>query len=337
VPLFTPPLDTRIGSYRLTNQLVGVTVENGAYRVSLTKVEKYLRFCIGLGFEYFEFSHLFSQWGAKCAPQVAAKVNGKTQRIFGWDNASDDPKYIELLGIVLPKLVKLTKKLGIFEKSMIHISDEPSEASIETYKKLRNIVKPLVAGMPVCDAASDLGYAEIVDIPFVAISEVHKFIDAHAENFGAYYCCGPIGGYYTNRFISFPQTRIRVLGTMLYLSGAKGFLHWGYNFYHSALSVYSLNPFDSADGGKHYPAGDPFIVYPDFKNNGALPSIRLIAMNQAMDDYRMLEALEQKTSRAYVVSLIGKAGVKGFNQYPHDDSWLPEFFEKVKAEIMDAK
>ena len=39
------------------------------------------------------------------------------------------------------------------------------------------------------------------------------------------------------RLISNTAARTRVLGVQMYALGAKGFLHWGYNFYNSQLII----------------------------------------------------------------------------------------------------
>ncbi|MES9143981.1 glycoside hydrolase domain-containing protein, partial [Cutibacterium acnes] len=73
---FTPPLDTKVGGERPTVQLVGVNVTNGKYSFDFSKLKRFVDMCLGLGVEYFEMSHLFTQWGAAFAPKVIATVDG---------------------------------------------------------------------------------------------------------------------------------------------------------------------------------------------------------------------------------------------------------------------
>ena len=47
-------------------------------------MKRWIDLCKSCGIEYFEMSHLFSQWGARYAPKVMAMVDGKEERIFGW-------------------------------------------------------------------------------------------------------------------------------------------------------------------------------------------------------------------------------------------------------------
>lgn len=79
--------------------------------------------------------------------------------------------------------------------------------------------------------------------------------------------------YLANQFLNMPSARNRILGCQLWLNEAKGFLHWGFNFYNDGLSHRSIDPFRETDAGGHFPAGDSFVVYPG--EDGALDSLRL--------------------------------------------------------------
>ena len=89
-PIHTPPLDTYVGGERMTAQLVDVWEENGQYRFGTEKLEDWFRRLRAWGVEYFEMAHLFSQWGAKCAPKI---VSADGRRLFGWDDASTGERY----------------------------------------------------------------------------------------------------------------------------------------------------------------------------------------------------------------------------------------------------
>ena len=64
--------------------------------------------------KYFEFSHLFTQWGAAAAPKIIVKRDdGTTQRMFGWDTPSDSEASTSFLRIFLKQLVAFTEEQGI--------------------------------------------------------------------------------------------------------------------------------------------------------------------------------------------------------------------------------
>ena len=112
-PVFTPPLDTAIGGERRTVQLVDVTVTEGKYHFEFGNFRKWVRMASGCGIEYFEISHLFSQWGAKAAPKVMAVKDGTYQQIFGWDTDSAGEEYRDFLHQFLTALKEKTKGLSM--------------------------------------------------------------------------------------------------------------------------------------------------------------------------------------------------------------------------------
>ena len=76
VPIWTPPLDTRVGHERLTTQLVDITLEGDAYRFDFSRFRRFIRLCLDAGIRYFEMAHLFTQWGARHCPKIMAVQDG---------------------------------------------------------------------------------------------------------------------------------------------------------------------------------------------------------------------------------------------------------------------
>ncbi len=331
-PLFTPPLDTKPGTYRLTTQLVDVAFDGADYRFNFDKLDYFLDFVRQRGIEYIEFSHLFSQWGAEFCPKVMVEENGKIDNKFGWDIKSDSEEYLAFLGAFLPQLVSFIARKGIKDKCYFHLSDEPNSEHIERYRKLSAIVHPYLDGCPVMDALSDYELAQdnTVDMPVVAIEKSAKFIEVKHRH-AAYNCCYPRSDYYTNRFIHFPAERMRVLGALLYYNDAVGYLHWGYNFYNARFSVGAIDPYLTADADGQWPAGDPFIVYPTA--DGCIDSIRHETFLESMQDFRSLCALEKLSNRQYVLQLFEGYEIKGYNRYPRRAEWLVQFRNTVNEEI----
>ena len=198
----------------------------------------------------------------------------------------------------------------------MHISDEPSEYWLKDYAKRRALVKRLLPEVTHIDAISDSSIAQqgLVDIPVASTDHAEAFL-GKGKPFWAYYCWPQCGGSLSNRMMNMPPERTRILGMQLYESGAGGFLHWGYNFYNTALSLRSVDPFFETDAGGCFPAGDAFSVYPG--KDGALSSLRLEYLKEGWEDYRALFLLEQLTGREKVLSLLHGEGVHGFTCYPH--------------------
>ena len=329
-PLFTPALDTERGKYRMSVQLVDVTKTTDGYVFGFERLRAFIRFVKGYGIERLELCHLFTQWGAKHAPKIMAKVDGKNQRIFGWDTVAEGEEYIGFLQALLPQLVRLLQEEKT--QAVFHLSDEPGE-SYEQYARLSAIVKPLIRPFTTVDACPPeyqrKGY---VDCAFVStdLAEQNK---EYIANCAVYYCCGQHKDYLANRFITMPSVRNRVLGAQLYQSQAKGFLQWGYNFYHSSGSRRVIEPLLVNDGWGAYPSGDCFIVYPNVRFGGVYESLRNEVFLEGLQDYRLLKALEEVKGRESVETLLRSFGVEGFCQYPHDEQTYLRLIESAKRAL----
>ena len=108
-PVFTPPLDTQRGGERLTVQLVDVKQTADGYEFNFDKLARWIALAQSVGIRYFEISHLATQWGAEKTPKIIADVDGKEQRIFGWDVASNSLKYRKFLAAFLPELTEFLR------------------------------------------------------------------------------------------------------------------------------------------------------------------------------------------------------------------------------------
>lgn len=328
-PLFTPPLDTAVGTERKTIQLIDVEVDNGEYRFDFSKLQKFVEFAKENGIKYFEFSHLFTQWGGEFCPKIIANIDGRAQKIFGWHVKSDSVEYRQFLGAFLPKLYTEIVRLGIKDCSYMHLTDEPSKDNVEKYAELCSIVKEYMPQIPTMDALSNTIFCEkgIVDIPVPITTHYNDFSKFSLKEKFVYYCCDPYNEYYSNRIINMPGLRTRILGMQLYQTGANGFLHWGFNFYNSVLSLERINPYIATDSCGFFPSGDAFIVYPTDK--GVNYSIRAELLKESMQDYNALKTLESLAGKEFVMDMLRKVGVQGYNVYPRKD----KDFLKLRNEI----
>ncbi|MBE6674327.1 MAG: DUF4091 domain-containing protein [Ruminococcaceae bacterium] len=317
-PMFTPPLDTRQGKERLTVQLVDVTKTDKGYEFDFKRLVSFMKKAKELGIEYFEMSHLFTQWGAKAAPKIVAKVDGKLKRIFGWNTPATGKEYEEFLGALLPKLTETLKREGLYQSCRFHISDEPNEQCLESYKAAKAIFKKYAPDANVMDALSHYEfYAQgLVDTAISSSAHIQTFLDNKTPDLWVYYCCAETDSYLSNRYMSMPGERIRVLGMQMYLNDIKGFLHWGYNFYNSVLSDEAVDPYLITDAGGGLQSGDCFCVYPG--KDGALDSVRFENFYDGIQDYKLFKCLENKIGREEAEKLLLDNGFKKtFTDYPH--------------------
>lgn len=332
-PVLTPPLDTKVGGERPTMQLVDITKTSSGYEYSYDLLDKWIDMCNEIGFEYFEISHFFTQWGAKHAPKVVAYVNGRKKRIFGWETDATSDEYISFLRDFISNLLIYLKNKGVDKRCFFHISDEPNEKNIEGYRNARNSIIDLLDGYLVTDALSSIEFYKqgIVTSPIPATDKIEPFLKQNIDNLWTYYCCGQFIDV-SNRFIAMPSQRNRIIGTQLYKYRIKGFLQWGYNFYYNQYSRKLVNPFLITDGDFFAPAGDAYSVYPGHDQK-PLKSLRLVVFNEALQDLRAFLKLESLTSYEHVMKIIEKNGKISFSKFPEDIEYIINLRERVNKEI----
>ena len=337
-PVFTPPLDTYVGGERTTTQLVDITVNDGEYSFNFDKLKRWINLCRKVGIEYFEISHFFTQWGAAHAPKIVANVDGAEKKIFGWETEACGKEYSDFLRIFIPRLLAFLKKQGVDKKSVFHISDEPTLEQIPSYKAARDIVAPLLKGYKIIDALSNYAFYEsgAVSNPIPATDHIQPFIENKVPDLWAYYCCGQHKKV-SNRFISMPSYRNRIIGVQLYKYGIKGFLHWGYNYYNSQLSYARINPFINTDCDYFAPAGDAYSVYPA-PNGTAYESLRLTVFHDALQDMCALELCEKLYGKDFVINLIEESCdcEITFSEYPRKEEYILNLRERINNVIKES-
>ncbi len=335
-PIHTPPLDTAQGFERLTCQLVDVTVTGGRYAFGFDRLRRFVDICVRAGIRNFEMAHLFTQWGAERAPKIMATVDGVYGRLFGWDDPACGGAYAAFLGAYLPALTAELRRLGIADRCLFHISDEPSQSQLASYLAAKAVAARYLDGFVVLDAMSDLEIykTDPTVTPVVATNHIEPFLRENVRGMWAYYCVGQYKDV-SNQFMAMPSARTRILGVQLYKFRMAGFLHWSLNFYNSQYSLYPIDPYAVTDGDGFAPAGDMFQLYP---GEGGEPeeSIRFQVTRMAMDDHRALTRLESLAGRDAVLRLI-EADAKEpvtFARYPRDAAYLIELRQKVNRAIV---
>lgn len=338
-PLFTPPLDTKVGGERPTVQLVDVAViGKDTYKFGFDRLDRWIEMCDRCDIECYEMSHLFTQWGAKHAPKIIAEKDGEAVQIFGWKTRAAGKRYKRFLEQFAAAILNYIDEKGIRGKCLFHISDEPAGAMIRSYKKASKIVHKYFTNVKIIDALSDFKMYEkgLIETPIPANNHIEPFLGKVPELW-TYYCCVQADKNVANRFFSMPSLRNRILGTQLYKYDAKGFLHWGYNFYFLQYSKGLIDPYKVTDAGGAFSSGDSFIVYP--KADGTpLDSLRLHVFYDGFQDMLALKLLESKIGKEKVLQLLESECQTPitFSDYPQNENWLLETREKINQAIQDA-
>lgn len=342
-PLFTPPLDTAVGGERRTVQLVDVTVlQDGSYRFGFEKLHRWVKMAKECGIQFFEISHLFTQWGAVAAPKIMGEKEGKYQQLFGWNTDASGDTYRAFLHAFLQALKPELQELGIAEKTYFHVSDEPTMDQIDSYRAAKECVADDLKGYAMMDALSDYGFYEqnLVEQPVCGLNHMDPFLEARAKGNGpqklwGYYCVAQAKDV-TNRFIVQPGCRTRILGAQLYKYELAGFLHWGFNFYNSAYSLYPINPYECTDADGAFPSGDAFLVYPG-KDGRPEESQRMMLMDEAMSDYCAMKLLENLCGRDTVMECLEPDGeVLFLKEYPRNKEYLTSVRNRINEKIAEA-
>lgn len=336
-PLFTPPLDTQVFGERPTVQLVDVTVTNGEYSFNFDKLIKWIDMAHRCGIDYFEMSHLFTQWGARFVPKIEATVNGKHKKIFGWKTLASSKKYKAFLTQFSSELKALIEELNLKDKVFIHVSDEPNKSNYRTYKYASNLIHTLFDGYKIIDALSDFDFYSngLIDTPIAANNHIIPFI-GNVPELWTYYCTGQDNDYVSNRYFSIPPQRNRVLGYQMYKYNVKGFLHWGFNFWYTRFSKKKINPFEVTDAGGEFQSGDSFVVYPN-KNGTPYCSTRLKVFYDGFQDMSALQTLEELIGRDKTLKILEQDLEKEitFSEYPHSTEWQLETRERINRAIKE--
>lgn len=333
-PLFTPPLDTAIGKERPTMQLVRVTKAGDKYNFDFALLDRWIELCRRYGIEYFEMSHLFTQWGVCACPKIVVNVDGKDEKLFGWHVEAMSDMYKSFLSQFLPALTEHLKALGISDKCYFHISDEPSadpeKPDYKNYLAAKNFVAPYLKGYKIMDALSHVEFYDngLIEYPVCATNRIQPFMERDIKERWCYYCCGQ-GDKVANRFFAMPSYRNRISGVQLYTGDMTGFLQWGYNFYYSANAVCKIDPYHTSDGLQAWPSGDPYSVYP--YKGAAIESIRTVVFYEGLQDRMLLKMLERKLGREKVLSLVTElaGGQITFDSYPKNNKFLINLHDTI--------
>jgi len=314
VPLFTPPTD----GVKRPHQLLRVTTpRKGRYAFDFTDVLRWIKLARKSGATYFEWTHFFTQWGVKNALRIYRDNSDPNSLLWPPETEATSETYRTFLAQFLPEFHNFLKAHRLTKCSIFHVSDEPhGDEHLSNYRAARALLKELAPWMEVWDALSDIRYARegLTDHPIPSISVAKQFVE---EGFAAYayFCCGPRGKY-LNRLMDTPLAKIRMSGWLFHRLKARGFLHWGYNYWYKSQTQELIDPFTEQSGGiwPAWPYGDAFVVYPG--PDGPLDSIRWEAFGESMQDMALLRTLGIDADDAVL------AGINDYNDFPFSESWI---------------
>ncbi len=335
-PVFTPALNVNPPFYRNPCQLVKVFLDKGVYSFDFSLLDRWIDMLDRIGIEYIEMSHFYHQNPIYSA-KVYATVDGEYKLLFGWETLALSEEYITFLREMLTAMIAHLKERGDDRRCYYHISDEPMANTVEQYIKEKKAIADIVKGYPVMDALSEIELYETgaVEIPVPTTQRIMPFIEKGIDELWTYYACNQVVNY-SNCYLSMPLWRTRSLGMQLYKFNIKGFLHWGFNYYNNRGSGDAINPYLDLCGEDWVCAGDTFVVYPD-QDGGCLESMRIMSLEEAMQDIRAMELCEKYYSRDEVIKAmeeeLGEAIT--FERCAHTEDEMLRIRERINRMIQD--
>jgi hypothetical protein len=296
----------------------------GKYEFDWSGVKKFTDMCKDIGFKQFEWSHLWVYWGVKNPERIYKKEGENYGMLWSPDISGFSETYTNFLGQFLPQFHDFLQREGMLGHSYFHLSDEPGKGEhIENYKRARQILRELAPWMKVMDALSDIQYGKqgLTDMPVPMVSAAQAYIDAGIPHW-VYYCCSP-KGQWLNRFMDTPLPKIRMSGCLFYHLGAKGFLHWGFNYWHKMEREEIGDPFHDAsnDSWPGIPFGDPFMIYPG--EQGPIDSLRWEVFSESLQDFAILQTAGIKRDDRMFADL------KSYADFPKSEKWIEETLQKL--------
>lgn len=324
VPIFTPPTD----GVKRPHQLLRVTEPSpGRYEFDFTDVRRWVNLARECGAQFFEWTHLFWQWGVQWALRIYRTNDDPDSLLWPPETPATSDTYRNFLAQFLPAFKNFLEAEGLTDRSIFHLSDEPhGDEHLENYRRARAMLSELAPWMKVADAMSDIRYGKegLTDMPIPSIRAVREYREAGIPAMH-YFCCGPRGAY-LNRLMDTPLSKIRMSGWLFHRFEARGFLHWGYNYWYKSQTQKLIDPFteQSGEAWPNWAYGDTFVVYPGA--DGPIDSIRWEVFAESLQDYALLRTVGIGPDDELLADL------RDYDDFPKTKDWIASARKRILAD-----
>ena len=327
--IYSPIFNARHEILKRPAQLLRVRrVGDDKYEFDFSDVRRWIGLARKNGAEHVEWTHYFTP----------APTSGRyPQRIFErWDKlgpllwppeiSAVSPTYRKFLEQFLPQFKSVLEEEQMLDRSFFHCADEPDgDVQMEDYRKARTMLREIAPWLKVIDAMSEPRFATegLCEIPVPSIATALLFREAKCPAW-VYFCCGPRGRF-LQRLHDTPLAKLRMAGWLFYKHDARGFLHWGHNYWFKFCTSEIADPFqDPAVGAwPGLPFGDPFVVYPGA--DGPIDSIRWEVFAESLQDYAVLQSAGISRDDPMF------AEFKNYEDFPKSAQWIEAAVQKVLA------
>jgi hypothetical protein len=325
---YTPIFNARHEILKRPAQLLRVKrTGTDQYAFDFTDARRWVRIALKSGADYIEWTHFFTPapTSAKHPQRIFERdANHIGPMLWAADISATSATYRTFLEQFIPQFKGFLEEEKVLDRSLFHCADEPDgDVQMADYREARALLRELAPWMKVMDAMSDPRFAteKLSDMPVPSIATAPAFAAANCPHW-AYFCCGPRDRF-LQRLLDTPLPKLRMAGWLFYKLGAKGFLHWGHNYWFKFCTSEIGDPFNDASAGAWpgLPYGDPFVVYPG--QDGPLDSIRWEIFSESLQDYALLQSAGIRPDDPMLAEL------KDYQDFPKREEWIASALRQI--------
>jgi hypothetical protein len=192
----------------------------------------------------------------------------------------------------LPAFERHLREIGLLDKIVFHISDEPCNHNVISWREASNFVHKYAPSLRRIDAIEGTYFDDRLEVWVPKLDELTNWWDTYkkrqSEGNELWYYMAMSTTTYPNRFIDSPLIETRILHWLNYRFGITGYLHYGYNQWSTDDPYTQLCQ-------PQYGIGADCLVYP--KKDGILNSLRLEQERNSLSDYEYFWLLEQEIAQ----------------------------------------
>jgi hypothetical protein len=325
--IYSPIFNARHEILKRPAQLLRVRrIADDKYEFDFSDVRRWIGLARKHGAEHVEWAHFFTPapTSGRYPQRIFERWNGLGPLLWPPEISAVSPTYRKFLEQFLPRFKSVLDDEKVLGRSFFHCADEPDgDVQMADYRKARGMLRELAPWLKVIDAMSEPRFATegLCEMSIPSIATAHLFREAECPAW-VYFCCGPRGRF-LQRLHDTPLAKLRMAGWLFYKLDAKGFLHWGHNYWFKFCTSEIADPFqDPAVGAwPGLPYGDPFVVYPG--PDGPIDSIRWEVFAESLQDYAVLQSAGIRRDDPLLAEL------KNYEDFPKNAQWIEAALQKV--------
>jgi len=278
--MFTPLVNT-------ANPLIQAKYVNGELQFDYTQFDRWVSLFDSIGFKNFDGFHL----------------RNMASDLTVLDISDDQKKSIESLGmnigcfqdVFLRNLNEHLTLLGIHDRFIMHLYDEPAAEKIDEYIHYKNILTRCMPGIKCIDATNGSGAPLFTNLVDYQICSIYGIKDSTIETrlqegrpAWLYNVNSPFPPY-PNRHLDLQLTENRLWPLLALKYKASGYLFWAVNTYRGVSDEYASSLGALPSGLQGFPPGECWFYYRT--SDGLIPSLRMMSFREGMIDVSLLKQL----------------------------------------------